>query len=39
MVSEHLPVWAEFSIVEGGRPGQVAGNLLPERNFHTGQTN
>ena len=38
-VSEHLPIWAEFSIVEGGRPGQVAGNLMPERNFHTGQTN
>lgn len=38
-VSEHLPIWAEFSIVEGGRPGQVAGNLMPERNFHNGQTN
>ena len=38
-VSEHLPIWAEFSIIEGGRPGQVAGNLMPERNFHTGQTN
>lgn len=38
-VSEHLPIWAEFSVVEGGRPGQVAGNLMPERNFHTGQTN
>ncbi len=38
-VSEHLPIWAEFSIIEGGRPGQVAGNLMPERNFHAGQTN
>lgn len=38
-VSEHLPIWAEFSIIEGGRPGQVAGNLMPERSFHTGQTN
>ncbi len=25
-VSQHLPVWVEFSIIEGGRPGQVAGN-------------
>ncbi len=32
-VSEHLPIWAEFSIIEGGRPGQVAGNALPERRF------
>ncbi len=31
-VSEHLPVWAEFSIVEGGRPGQVAGNAYSDRN-------
>jgi endonuclease/exonuclease/phosphatase family metal-dependent hydrolase len=23
-VSDHLPVWAEFSIYEGGRPGRVA---------------
>lgn len=23
-VSEHMPVWAEFSIIEGGKPGQVA---------------
>lgn len=38
-VSEHLPIWAEFSVTEGGRPGQVAGNLMPERNFHSGQTN
>lgn len=32
-VSEHLPIWAEFSIIEGGRPGQVAGNLLPVQRF------
>ena len=24
-ISDHLPVWAEFSIYEGGVPGQVAG--------------
>ncbi|MEM8866094.1 MAG: endonuclease/exonuclease/phosphatase family protein [Planctomycetota bacterium] len=24
MVSDHLPVWAEFSIVEGGTPGRMA---------------
>jgi deoxyribonuclease-1-like protein len=23
-VSDHLPVWAEFSVYEGGRPGAVA---------------
>ena len=23
-VSDHLPVWAEFSIYEGGQPGRVA---------------
>ena len=23
-VSEHLPVWAEFSVYEGGQPGHVA---------------
>jgi exonuclease III len=23
-VSEHLPVWSEFSVFEGGQPGQVA---------------
>ena len=22
-VSEHLPVWAEFSVYEGGQPGHV----------------
>lgn len=35
-VSEHLPIWAEFSIIEGGRPGQVAGTVLPERRFQGG---
>jgi len=24
LVSDHLPVWAEFSVYEGGRPGTVA---------------
>ena len=24
-VSDHMPVWAEFSIYEGGQPGRVAG--------------
>ena len=24
-ISDHIPVWAEFSIYEGGVPGQVAG--------------
>ena len=23
-ISEHLPVWAEFSVFEGGQPGHVA---------------
>ncbi|MCE9604588.1 MAG: endonuclease/exonuclease/phosphatase family protein [Planctomycetia bacterium] len=26
LVSDHLPVWAEFSVYEGGRPGNVAVN-------------
>lgn len=25
LVSDHLPVWAEFSVFEGGRPPEVAG--------------
>jgi endonuclease/exonuclease/phosphatase family metal-dependent hydrolase len=28
-VSDHLPVWAEFSIYEGGRPGRVAALPTP----------
>jgi hypothetical protein len=24
-VSDHFPIWAEFSIFEGGKPGYVAG--------------
>jgi deoxyribonuclease-1-like protein len=28
-VSEHLPVWAEFSVFEGGRSGFVAGGAAP----------
>jgi hypothetical protein len=23
-ISDHLPVWAEFSVYEGGQPGRVA---------------
>ena len=30
-VSTHLPVWAEFSIYEGGTPGKVAGKNKPLR--------
>ena len=30
-VSTHLPVWAEFSIYEGGTPGKVAGAGKPLR--------
>jgi deoxyribonuclease-1-like protein len=25
LVSDHLPIWAEFSVFEGGRPPEVAG--------------
>lgn len=32
-ISEHLPIWAEFSIIEGGRPGQVAGGAIPDHRF------
>jgi endonuclease/exonuclease/phosphatase family metal-dependent hydrolase len=35
-VSEHLPIWAEFSIIEGGRPGQVAGSASPVHRFQNG---
>ena len=24
-VSDHLPIWAEFSAIEGGQPGRIAG--------------
>ncbi|MGN6544530.1 MAG: hypothetical protein ACTHK7_05745 [Aureliella sp.] len=34
-VSDHLPIWAEFSIIEGGRPGQVAENVLPVQRFQS----
>jgi deoxyribonuclease-1-like protein len=30
-VSDHLPVWAEFSAYEGGRPGSVAARASRER--------
>jgi deoxyribonuclease-1-like protein len=30
-VSDHLPVWAEFSVYEGGRPGPIAAR--PEQRF------
>ena len=23
-VSDHMPVWAEFSVYEGGQPGRIA---------------
>lgn len=29
LVSDHLPVWAEFSIYEGGVPGRVAARRAP----------
>ncbi len=29
-VSDHLPIWAEFSAIEGGQAGRVA--ILPERD-------
>lgn len=29
-VSDHLPLWAEFSIFEGGKPGQIAGPGEPQ---------
>lgn len=28
-VSDHLPVWAEFSVYEGGQPGRVADRATP----------
>jgi deoxyribonuclease-1-like protein len=28
-VSDHLPVWAEFSVFEGGHPGPIASNFKP----------
>ncbi len=28
-VSDHLPIWAEFSVFEGGRPGNVAARPTP----------
>lgn len=30
-ISDHFPVWAEFSVFEGGRSGQMAGVGLPPR--------
>jgi endonuclease/exonuclease/phosphatase family metal-dependent hydrolase len=30
-VSDHLPVWAEFTIVEGGEPGRVATEAAVQR--------
>jgi hypothetical protein len=30
-ISDHLPVWAEFSIFEGGVPGRVADRVTPSR--------
>lgn len=34
LVSDHLPIWAEFSVYEGGRPGQVAApQYAPQYNY------
>jgi deoxyribonuclease-1-like protein len=32
-VSDHFPVWAEFSAYEGGAPGRIAGrsDAVPQR--------
>lgn len=35
-VSEHLPIWAEFSALEGGRPGQVAGRIPSDLRLQNG---
>jgi deoxyribonuclease-1-like protein len=31
LVSDHSPIWAEFSVYEGGRPGAMAANPPPAR--------
>jgi hypothetical protein len=31
-VSDHLPVWAEFSVYEGGQLGRVATRPEPSQN-------
>jgi endonuclease/exonuclease/phosphatase family metal-dependent hydrolase len=36
-VSEHLPIWAEFSIIEGGRPAQVGPAQLGPTQFGPAQ--
>lgn len=30
-ISDHLPIWAEFSVFEGGKPGYVVGGASPRR--------
>lgn len=32
-VSDHLPVWAEFSVYEGGRPGSIASGSTPAGKY------
>ena len=32
-VSDHLPVWAEFSVYEGGAPGRVSDGLSSRAVF------
>jgi deoxyribonuclease-1-like protein len=32
-VSDHLPVWAEFSVYEGGRPGGLASGKNPSAKY------
>ena len=32
-VSDHLPVWAEFSVYEGGRPGSLASGSNPPAKY------
>lgn len=36
-VSDHLPVWAEFSVFEGGQPGRVAETLPPSPRVTVGR--
>ena len=36
LVSDHLPVWAEFSIYEGGIPGRVATRSTPSHEQYYG---
>lgn len=31
-ISDHLPIWAEFSVYEGGQPGRIAGKAAEAAN-------